>query len=339
MSDRLHLIHSAISDCQTWLGEVSVADMEKLIARDLGKSGHWIPFSPLLHIVSGNTPHAAFQSVFRGLLAGAHNRVKLPSDGLPEFENWHSALPSELKSQVEVRHDLPREWRESAEAVVAYGSDSTLTRIYHSLHPHQRFIAHGHKVSIGIIAEPSAEAATLAARDVCLFDQLGCLSLINLYCPADSIESFGELLAKAMKMFSEEHPRSPVSPSISGAITNLRQLTHFRAANEKGIHIWHSTGNTDWTVIANADPAIEPTPLYRTVILKPIPEDLSQLGEHSRHLSTVSLYPHSKERARDFRSLPASRICPLGMTQQPSIFWNADGYSPLAPLVRWQDVK
>src|SRR5471030_2978187 len=41
------------------------------------------PRSPILHIVSGNTPHAALQTLLRGLLLGAHNFIKLPSAGLP----------------------------------------------------------------------------------------------------------------------------------------------------------------------------------------------------------------------------------------------------------------
>ena len=46
------------------------------------------PISPILHIVSGNTPEAAIQSVTRGLLVGAKNLVKLPRNGIKEFYDF-----------------------------------------------------------------------------------------------------------------------------------------------------------------------------------------------------------------------------------------------------------
>ncbi len=336
--DHLNTVTTAFSPCSEWVGSFTENDLNTFIIRDLGESGRAIPLSPLLHIVSGNTPHAAFQSVLRGLLVGAHNRVKLPRASLPEFEDWYATLPLELKKSIELCHELPDEWIDSAEAIVAYGSDSTLAQIQHRLRPDQRFIAHGHKISIGIVTQVCSEAARLAAKDVSLFDQLGCLSLINLYCPADQVRDFSEILAREMQNFAEIHPRKEVPLSASGAITNLRQLTHFRAANAKDVEIWHSERNTEWTVIAAQTSEIEPTPLYRTVIVKPLPSDLEMLGENSRYLSTIALYPYSQEAANAYRDLPASRICPLGETQQPTIFWNADGYSALGSLVRWQDL-
>ena len=47
-----------------------------------------VPNDPLLHVISGNTPHAGLQSLIRGLLLGAHNFVKLPSGGLREIEDF-----------------------------------------------------------------------------------------------------------------------------------------------------------------------------------------------------------------------------------------------------------
>jgi len=334
---RLDSLVTAFSMCEEWSGAVSKKTLKKLIHRDLGESGRAIPLSPLLHIVSGNTPHAAFQSVLRGLLVGAHNRVKLPRAGLPTFEAWYKMLPEELKSLIEINDELPDDWISSAEAVVAYGSDSTLADIQNKLRPDQRFIAHGHKVSIGIITEVNAKAARYAAQDVSLFDQQGCLSLINLYCPVDQLTQFSHMLAVEMQNYEDKHPRGDIPISASGAITNLRLLTQFRAANTEDIQIWQSAGNTNWTVIASQDNSIEPTPLYRTVIVKPLPDDISELGENVRYLSTIALYPYTQEAAELYTRLPASRICPLGQTQQPTIFWNADGYSTLGSLVRWQD--
>ncbi len=56
--------------------------------------------SPILHIVAGNTPEAAIQSLTRGLLVGAHNFVKLPKNGLDGFDSFMMKLPSELVNLI-----------------------------------------------------------------------------------------------------------------------------------------------------------------------------------------------------------------------------------------------
>ena len=43
----------------------------------------------ILHVVSGNTPHAALQSLIGGLLLGSRNLVKLPRGGLIEIGRAH----------------------------------------------------------------------------------------------------------------------------------------------------------------------------------------------------------------------------------------------------------
>ena len=50
------------------------------------------PISPILHIVSGNTPAAAIQTLARGLLIGAFNQIKLPSEGIQEVEDFVEKL-------------------------------------------------------------------------------------------------------------------------------------------------------------------------------------------------------------------------------------------------------
>ena len=53
----------------------------------------------LLHVLSGNTPHASAQSLLRGLLLGSHNVMKLPTPGLPTLEAIVGQLPPLLRSR------------------------------------------------------------------------------------------------------------------------------------------------------------------------------------------------------------------------------------------------
>src|SRR5687767_377572 len=87
----------------SFLGPTSVGDLLELVAAELGNvdvldgfvphgrnMARALPRDPILHIVAGNTPAAGVQTLIRGLLLGAHNLVKLPSEGLPELNEFRS---------------------------------------------------------------------------------------------------------------------------------------------------------------------------------------------------------------------------------------------------------
>jgi hypothetical protein len=303
-------------------------------------------FAPpiLLHIVSGNTPHAAIQSVFRGLLLGSHNIVKLPSSGLPEFTSWVEQLSNELKNLIELQSPLSEHHWQKANAVVAIGSDTTMAAVQQRLQAHQTFIPHGHKISIGIVTEITEHAAILAANDASLYNQRGCLSPHAIYVreqtPGDA-HKFADLLANAMEDFSHHSPPEPLNLSEAGAVANLRETSRFAAANSPNHALWESKGSSDWTVIFESSPQLRLSCLNRCVYVKPLPAilDVTTLGEEALHLSTIALHPFDADRAASLaNTLPAHRICPLGKSQTPSLFWHHDGWAPLASLVKWKDL-
>jgi len=72
-----------------WLGQLTVQAVREWIVLELGdpplmpqRYGRHqvvaIPYSPILHIVSGNTPHAALQALIRRILLGGENLIKIP---------------------------------------------------------------------------------------------------------------------------------------------------------------------------------------------------------------------------------------------------------------------
>jgi len=369
--DRIQLLAVACQRpaAESLLGNISADDLTSWVTAELGHADAldtWTPHGPLhrkaiapktiLHIVSGNTPHAAIQSLLRGLLLGSHNILKLPSSGLPEIDEWVSFLPGELKTLVETHAKLTdTQWSQS-DAVIAIGSDDTIAAIQQRILPHQLFIPHGHKVSIGIVYRDFENAAPLAARDASLFNQRGCLSPHVIYIDetAGTAPQFAELLASEMENFAQAHPPSSLSPPLSlseaGVIRNLRETTRFSAANSTTTQLWHSKGisenseNLTWTVIYQASPILHLSCLNRCIYVKPLPSSLNasiledQFGPESQHLSTIAIHPFSLTTAGPLATLPAHRICPLGDSQQPSIFWHHDGFAPLASLVKWKDI-
>ena len=358
-AERARHLAVAAAPFRDLLGEITPADLLDLVRADLGHAGILDGFQPhgrhlaravapgtILHVVSGNTPHAGLQSLLRGLLLGSHNLCKLPSGGLvPELAAFRAALPPELAA-AELSETLPDAWLARADAVIVFGSDATVAELRRRTRPEQTFVAHGHRVSLGIIFEDDgARCADAAARAVSLFDQQGCLSPQGFYVretPALAARAYAERLAAALARRDLTHPRATPGTERSAALAAWREEWRFRAANDPARYaLWTSPGSTAWTVLYDgADPGFTPSPLHRTVVVKPLPADLrTALAPVRPFLSAVGLWPATREHADWLaaQDVGASRLCALGSMQFPPLTWHQDGIAPLASLVRWVD--
>lgn len=298
----------------------------------------------ILHIIAGNTAQAGIQSLIRGLLIGSHNRIKLPSSGLPELLSFVEALPPGLSQLVEMNSELPDEWLRRSQAVIVFGNDETIQHFRNSTRSDQIFIAHGHRISFGIIfADEEQSAAKRAARDASLFDQQGCLSPHTFYVANnDDIDplKFAAELANEMHHFNQHTPRRPLCAEENAQITSLRDSYDFRQVNDASVKLWTSNKSTDWTVIYEEDPMFAVSPLNRVIFVKPLPKIEAlpkQLFLVKPHLSTLSIHPFQQDYIDQVQNWGASRICPLGKAQQPSLFWHQDGLPQLSPLIKWID--
>ena len=368
-TNRLHLVAQV---CQhpifkQLIGDIDKDELKKWLTLELGRADALDQFAPIqsneaqltnskvhtkacapdtiLHIVSGNTPHGAIQSLLRGLVIGSHNIVKIPSTGLPELQEWVESFPQKLQAKVVVYHELPDSAWHKASVIIATGSDQTIQAIQKRIQHHQTFIPHGHKLSIGIITDDLKQAASLAAKDTSLYDQRGCLSPHAFYLPAELSLKFGELLTKEMQHYTTAHPPAPLTISEAGSVRNLREIARYKAANSDNYQLWESHGSLDWTVIYDHSATLELSCTHRCIYIRPLPENLSlldetRLGSEAQYLSTVALHPFDYQTASLItESLPAAhRVCPLGEMQEPSLFWHHDGYPPLLSLVKWKDI-
>src|SRR5258708_9770759 len=144
------------------LGEITSQLLCDWVAREFGvefATSSWIrygnrfrrliPCSPILHIVSGETPHAALQSLIRGILVGSENWIKLPSTDLVKVRTFVDSLPKAIQPKLSKR-PLPG-CLERALTVMVFGSERTIQRFAVQVRPWQRFAPHGHIGSIAII--------------------------------------------------------------------------------------------------------------------------------------------------------------------------------------------
>jgi hypothetical protein len=347
LSDRIIAVAEAARPF-SWLGEVTENKIHEWIELEFGgdpegerrygdQSYRCIPLTPILHIVSGNTPHAALQSLIRGILVGSENRIKIPSSDLPELKDFSARLPVELKPQL--NNTLPATWMRDAEAVVVFGSDETIRHFSATIEPHQRFLPHGNKISFGLVLNAFEEGLIArAARDVFLFDQLGCLSPQSYFVAKDS-ETFAAGLADALEKLALTEPRTqPRSTETAATLRAYREEWKYRAATEAGVHIWESGTSLEWTVIHA--PSLASTPLHRTIFVHPLPDNLEQQLKFVRpYLSTVGVDRVDSGVIELAILLGAQRICSIGEMQNPPLTWHHNGWPNLTSLVRYVDIE
>lgn len=335
------------------LGSVAADDLIEVVRLELGHpeildgfrpyGGHFSRVEPLgviLHIVSGNTPHAALQSLVRGLLLGARNLVKIPSEGLPEVEEFLGHLPVELRETVMVSSALPDAWLREAAVVVVFGSDETVAHFRKRVRSGAVFEAHPHRVSLEVVFEDAPDDVVAAiAGDISRFGQKGCLSPHDIYVAGD-VRAFAARLAEAMQRYEERDPRGPVTTLEAAEIADTRANYRFRSASDPRVAIWESAGSSAWTVIFEDDPWFAASCLNRVVYVKPLADDLAAALEPILPwLAAVGIWPATPEAAERVATLRPSRICPAGRMQVPPVTWHQEGRQSLAPMARWVDFE
>ena len=300
----------------------------------------------IYQICAGNLAVSAKTSLAHGLLLGALNIVKLPSDredssARKEILDFIRVLPPPLRKLVETHRTLHADVLQKADAVVAFGSDATMTSLHAQVRWDQKFLAHGHALSLLWIAEPNRLTSTQAracARDVLTYDQLGCLSPQAIYVPSRAdTELLGTKLAGALEAQWQKIKLKPTRPlSVAARIVEARDVAH-----ALGHRVWlPPKKHLGWTLIHAPDPIFQTSPLHGVIYLRKIAESklTTALDSVRGRISTVGVVGEISSRLENvFLSLGVSRFCPAGRMQFPPLTWNHDGRPTLADLVDWID--
>ena len=316
----------------------------------------------LVHICAGKLPNPTLTSIITGLLVQSAQVVKCATGGsfIPRMfaHSLYQADPK-MASCLEIV-----EWRGGHEpelesvlfgecdVVTATGADETLAAIRQQLPPNVRFIGYGHRVSFGYVASDALDGHSVddlvrrAADDIVAWDQLGCLSPHLFYVEAGgptTPEKFAERLANELAGREHSTPRGRIHPDAAGAIAYRRSFYEVRSASNSDTKLWKSDDSTAWTVIYEPEPQFQLSCLHRFVLVKGVAgldEALAGLDAWREKISTVGLAAGDDKRrpyAERLARLGASRICPIGRMQNPSLFWHHDGRPALADLVTWTD--
>ncbi len=274
------------------------------------------------------------------------------------FAKILSALDPDLGSCVQVvpfastDHDALTAFL-AAPCIVATGSDTTIQNIASMLHPTQRFVGYGHRLSVAILGPDAVSSSNITriangiALDVALWDQLGCLSPVGIYLVHDDPDAANRLanaLAQALRKAEGDWPRGRIDAKTAAQIAQERAEAEMRSAAGKSVHVYSSSG-TGWTVIREEDATPRANPLHRFLRVAPV-RDIHQLKQAllplSPHLAAVALDGFgaaTPSLVRMLVELGASRICLPGTMQSPPLAWHHDNRGVLTPLARFTDLE
>lgn len=239
-----------------------------------------------------------------------------------------------------------------APCIVATGSDETIRSVSSRLRPSQRFLAYGHRFSIGILGpvlklddEAIRQVAEGFALDVARWDQTGCLSPVVIYLVGGEPSS-GPMIARAtsdaLERISRRMPRGEISTAVAASHASERAEARMRQGSAETSRDTMLFEGEDYTVVLEANAQARPAPLYRFLRLMPV----DSIGELERalspfrgQLSSVAFTGFSPGQADELRQslvrFGASRFTKPGRLQTPPVDWPHDGMPLLTPIARF----
>lgn len=245
----------------------------------------WRPLGLVVHITPANAPLLAFCAVVESLLAGNVNwlrpsrsdqgltaqllRALVDCDASGQLAGHVAVIPASTEQIGKLC--------KPANGVAAWGGEAALQAIRQQLVPGCRWIDWGHRISFVYLTPKSStpEALDAVADEVCRLDQQACSSPQWLLVDSDDpqvLRDIGERLAQALQRRAAQWPALVPTIQEASQITTHTQMARLGQsfAGHTG-QVWNGPG---WRVIWSHDRQLAPSPLFRSVLLHPLPQAL-----------------------------------------------------------------
>lgn len=239
-----------------------------------------------------------------------------------------------------------------ADAVIAYGGQDACAAIRARVGPHQKYIEHGHKLSVSLLSAEYVQAVGLPevarrlAVDASMFNQHACIAPQAVVVEGNTAaaKAVGEALAEAMRAYAEECPLGEMDASDQAAQQVFAAGQAWLAVTTDEHELW-SSPQLEWTVSV----APELTPRHwlghRTMQIVPVAnldgamDWVAPLGPFLQNVGLGASGDRLRRLSERLARAGACRICEPGRMAEPSMMWKHDGMSCVAELVRWCDVE
>ncbi len=292
----------------------------------------WAPLGVLGHVASGNSAMVAPFSALEGLLTGNINLVKLSSKegdvaslvlkALVDADDSGSLAPFLYALPLSsTRKDLLTKVFAECDGVAVYGGEDAVASVKELAPRNVRVIPWGHRLSFAYATRARAEdAATLEglARDICENEQQSCTSPQCVFLDTsdrEELNRFAAGVARALGSVSATRPQRLVEPAAAAEVTTATHLAELESVLGEA-RVLEGADRT-WRVLVDYKPGLTPSPLYRTIRVKPLPraEVVSALRPLRAYLQTVGLAcaPDELEALGErFIEAGVTRIVPVG---------------------------
>jgi Acyl-CoA reductase (LuxC) len=290
-------------------------------------------------IVAGNVAGAGIHEVAITLICGARVTIKTASAEpvfFAEFARTLAEIDGDVGARLEVVHwsrartDLTDELLANCERVVAYGDDATIE----SLH-RPNVIGFGSRVSAALIADdaivPSRidEVADMLARDAVLFEQLGCLSLHQVFVVSPDGRAARKLairMSAALERIARSMPPARIAIRDAAEIRGVRERARWRAIAGEPVELFEGRG-LEWTLVfeAKAD-SFKVSPGFRTVQvagLRDLAEFRDCIAGVSGRIEAMAVVGDDCE--VEARAMGIPYVCAPGEMQSPPLDWRHGG--------------
>lgn len=306
----------------------------------------------VFQIHAGNVPGVPVTGAILALLARSGVLAKTGSDEpglLPLFARALAEADPLLASCVAATwwpgEDSPpalSRWGKDAGKVVVYGGDSTVRAVRQQIPPEVELIVYGPRVGLAVFLPDAPDAAAdLLARDVCAYEQRGCVSPRIAYVVGSDPLALSDLVAAAMKDEAVRVVPPAVTETEAVALRTARAECEF-AGLEDGSTRVSGPEDLSWTVLAHRDAGSDSEALPRAVWVYGVPSLESLEGLLQPFTGRIQSVGYAgrdgeNELARLASRLGVSRICALGDMAWPPPDWRHEGRHRLLPLLTWTD--
>jgi hypothetical protein len=315
------------------------ADALKVMAARVAAGGRIQRQKTVGFIAAGNVAGAGIHEIAIALIAGARVLIKTASAEpkfFAEFARTLAELDGEVGARIEVltwsraRPDLTAALIAKCEKVVAYGDDATIESLQSP-----KVIGFGSRLSGALIA-PSAiapsridQVADLLARDVVLFEQLGCLSLHHVLVVSPEAAAARELairISQALERIGESMPPAQIPLRDAAEIRGVRERARWRAIAGEPVELFEGRG-LEWTVVLERRPnSFMVSPGFRTVHVTGV-RDLAEfracIAPISERIEAMAVV--SEDCEIEARAMGIPYVCAPGEMQSPPLDWRHGG--------------
>ena len=316
----------------------------------------------LLVILAGNVPGVSVTAVLRGLLVRSAVLCKVSRHEPDLVGLFARALAEEDEAlgntiaatwwPAEEFSPTAAEWTKRSGKVIVYGGSDAVRSIRARTPPETPLLEYGPRLGL-VLLGPDVSDADLEglARDVCAYDQAGCVSPRLVYLlgdpsawdPLDGPDAPIRRLARALSDRVAASPGTRLTDAEAIAIRAARARYQF--AGEDG-SLALGAEDLSWTILCRDDVDSYSEVLPRTIWAYRIGavDDLRELGPLlGGRVQAVGVAGIDATARREIEQLAVewrvSRVSPVGEMAWPPFDWRHDGRLQLLPLLNWTDFE